>query len=314
MGVLYVDRKGVELRHERGCVLVYEQGKRNGSVPLAQLEEVVVQGSALLETGLLRALAGSGVGLLVLDPRRPERTAQLESYAHGRAARRLAQYRRSLDEDWRLRFSRLLVVHKIRAQRRLMALALERRPDLRRPLLGAIRGLEARLEEAVQAASREALRGLEGAAARDYFQGYCRLFPESLGFNGRNRRPPRDPVNACLSLAYTLVHAEAVEAVRLAGLDPMLGFFHDLAHARESLACDLVEPLRPQVDRWAWRMFRKRRLTADHFHRHNGACLLGKRGRGIFYAAFEGWRATRCRRLRRYARWIARSLEAEGGQ
>jgi hypothetical protein len=70
----------------------------------------------------------------------------------------------------------------------------------------------------------------------------------TLIFGGRNRRPPRDPANAVLSLGYTLLHFEAVRACYGAGLDPMIGFFHNLDFGRESLACDLVEPLRPRLD------------------------------------------------------------------
>ncbi|WJW76676.1 CRISPR-associated endonuclease Cas1 [Thiohalobacter sp. IOR34] len=310
MGMLYVDRKNVELRHEGGRILVYEQGRCSGSVPLAQLEAVVVQGHALLDTGLLRALAGAGVGLLVLDSRRPEFTSRLEGRSHNQSSRRLEQYRRSLDETWRARFSKLLVRRKVREQRRLLAEALSRRPDLRRSLLSAVRDLDARLCELGEGMpSRERLRGLEGVAARDYFQGYCRLFPRSVNFTGRNRRPPRDPVNACLSLAYTLLQAEAVRAVQVAGLDPMLGFFHDVAFGRDSLACDLVEPLRPSVDRLVWELFRMRSLTAEHFSSSEGGCLLGKGGRRIFYSAFESQMPPIRRKLRKYALLLARSLE-----
>ena len=94
----------------------------------------------------------------------------------------------------------------------------------------------------------ERLRGIEGAAAAAYFQGFTRLFPPSLEFTGRNRRPPRDPVNAVLSLSYTPLHFEAVQAVCAAGLDPLIGFYHELVFGRESLASDLIEPLWPKVD------------------------------------------------------------------
>jgi CRISPR-associated protein Cas1 len=135
--------------------------------------------------------------------------------------------------------------------------------------------------------------------------------PISLGFHTRNRRPPRDPVNACLSLGYTLAHFEAVRAAHAAGLDPFLGFFHEIAFGRESLACDLIEPLRPRVDAWVWEMFRSRGLRAEHFTLDKGACLLEKTGRARFYERFEQFLDSAGRRLRGYCQLLARALRAQ---
>ncbi|MBU1664742.1 MAG: CRISPR-associated endonuclease Cas1 [Gammaproteobacteria bacterium] len=156
------------------------------------------------------------------------------------------------------------------------------------------------------------LRGLEGAAARAYFQGLAALFPPALEFNGRNRRPPRDPVNACLSLGYTLLHFDAVRACHLAGLDPLLGFYHRPSFGRESLASDLIEPLRPHLDRQVWHLFRDRTLRDDHFSRDGQACLLGKAGRAAFYQDYETHAAATRRLLLRQCRILAKHLKAEG--
>ena len=310
MGTLYVDRKDVELRHQGACLLVYEQGTRTGSVPFSHLDRVVLYGRAHLDTGLLGALAEHGIGLVAINPRKRSRTVHIPGCSHNDASRRLAQYLRTQDEDWRVRWSMLLVVKKIRGQQRMLARALERRPDQRYTLTRAIRALEDRQVALRESAhSRDRIRGLEGAAAAAYFGGYCSLFPPVLEFNGRNRRPPKDPVNACLSLAYTLAHADAVQAIHAAGLDPMLGFYHDVAFGRESLACDLIEPLRPCIDDWVWSLFRERQLRADDFSLDKGACLLGKAGRKTFYTAWEQSVTHNRRRLRRYARLLVHALQ-----
>ena len=116
------------------------------------------------------------------------------------------------------------------------------------------------------------LRGLEGAAAAAYFEALAEILPESLHFCGRNRQPPRDPINAVLSLTYTLLHAEAVLALYGTGLDPFIGFYHALNFGRESLACDLMEALRPQADRFVLTLFRQETLTTDDFSKTDGAC------------------------------------------
>ena len=89
---------------------------------------------------------------------------------------------------------------------------------------------------------------------------------------------------AVLSLGYTLLHTEAVLALYGAGLDPYISFFHALDFGRESLACDVVEPLRVAVDQLVFRLFRSGDLRPEDFSQADGACLLGKAGRCRFYA------------------------------
>jgi hypothetical protein len=129
---------------------------------------------------------------------------------------------------------------------------------------------------------------------------------------GRNRRPPRDPVNAALSFTYTLLHFDAVRAAHGAGLDPMVGFYHRPAHGRESLACDLIEPLRPRADAWVRMLFRERELRGEHFATNKGACLLGKAGRERFHAAWESYASVPPRWLRRQCATLAGTLRSSG--
>ena len=104
----------------------------------------------------------------------------------------------------------------------------------RYPLVTCERRLEGMIGQIDAQASIASLRGLEGAAAASYFEALSEILPERLHFSGRNRQPPRDPVNALLSLTYTLLHAEAVLALYGAGLDPYVGFYHALDFGRES--------------------------------------------------------------------------------
>ncbi len=154
------------------------------------------------------------------------------------------------------------------------------------------------------------LLGLEGTAAAAYFQGLAAVLPPSLGFSGRNRRPPRDPVNACLSLGYALATHEAGRQAQLVGLDPLLGFLHAPVPGRPALACDLVEPVRCHVDRLVWRLFAEGRLRAEHARSSTEGCLLGKAGREIFYLAFEAELAALPRLLRQMAATLVRELRA----
>jgi len=343
MATLILDRSDLEIRLDGDALALYEPAGRRGTVPIKLLERVVMQGGVRLDAGVLTRLAEGGVATLLLSKRHSRRVALVLGPAHNDAGIRLAQGRRVFDPQWCAAWARRQVGAKLRAQIRLLRAALEDRPDARKPLTDALaslhgmrenfplspRGIEedssaypdpsppanppqppfAKGGSGLEIAS---IRGLEGAAARAYFQGLAALFPPALEFTGRNRRPPRDPVNACLSLGYTLLHFDAVRACHMAGLDPLLGFYHRPSFGRESLASDLIEPLRPHFDRQVWQLFRERSLRADHFSRDGNACLLGKAGRAAFYQDYEAHAAPTRRLLLRQCRILARHLKAEG--
>ncbi len=137
----------------------------------------------------------------------------------------------------------------------------------------------------------ESLRGLEGSAANAYYRAFSLLFPPSLGFHSRVRRPPTDPVNALLSLIYTFLHFEMVREIECLGLDPMIGFYHSFEYGRESLACDLIEPFRPDVDRLVFNVFKNEQLTINDFKKEtsNNSCYLKKKSRKKLFLLYESW-------------------------
>jgi len=317
MSSLYLDRKNLGIMLDGQALALYENGARKGSVPLHLLERIVVHGNVQLESKVLSALTTRNISLVVLSQRNTEATVMLMSRAHSDACRKLGQYRVCSDDNLRIPLARWLVLVKIRAQQRFLRSALETRGDLRRPLtasLQSLTGIIDQLREESSLITLSSLRGLEGAAAAAYFAGFTQLFAPSLNFTGRNKRPPRDPVNVCLSLGYTLLHHDAVHACQIAGLDTMLGFYHKTSFGRESLACDLIEPLRPQLDDWVWQMFRDRLLRTEHFSDENGRCMMNKAGRQHFYAFYESHCHGLRRLLRRYGYALAKRYLSVHGE
>lgn len=286
MSSLYVDRRDVHLQHDAGAIAFYENGKRCGTVPLAPISRVILRGKVTLEASLLGQLGERGVGLLFLSGRLG-RPSLLMGRAHNDAMRRVEQTRQSLNPDFCLSLARDLIHRKIQNQCEWFDTLREHYPQARYPITQALRQLRDQQSRLPDIAQLESLRGLEGAAAASYFAGLRAVVPASMGFTERNRRPPKDPFNALISLTYTLVMAETAMALHIAGYDPCIGFYHQLSHARESLACDLLEPLRPLADRLCLDLVAQQTLVADHFSTTVGACLLGKAGRARFYAAYE---------------------------
>ena len=315
MTTLYVDRKDIELRYANGTVEVHEPGGRRGSIPLVGLERVVLHGRVRLSTSVIGAFVNAGASVCLLGGRRSRYVATCVGRSHNEVYRRLGQFDAYRDAQLRARWSRELVAAKIASQLRLLRRAMADRPDKRYALLRGIR----RLEEALGRVSSNSehlpvrtLLGIEGAAAAAYFAAFVTLFPPSLGFKARRRRPPPDPVNACLSLGYTLLRYEAVSAIQAAGLDPMLGLYHEPAYGRESFAADVIEPFRAHVDRWVWELFRKRVLTDRGFRRNGNAVLLGKDARKRYYEHYNPLATALRRLLRRQIRRAARDFERLG--
>ncbi|MFI3198456.1 MAG: CRISPR-associated endonuclease Cas1 [Methylococcaceae bacterium] len=316
MSSLYLDRKNLGVKLDGQTLALYEDGVKKGTVPLHLLERVVLRGNVQLESRVLGALSERNIGLLVLSGRNTEATAMLAAKSHGDSTRRLGQYQVSLDDALRIPVARWLVLVKVRAQQRLLREALAARADLRYPLTAALQtvnGIIGQLREDALVIPLASLRGYEGAAAAAYFGGYTQLFADSLNFTGRKKRPPPDPVNVCLSLGYTLLHYDAVRACHTVGLDAMLGFYHDVSFGRESLACDLMEPLRPLMDRWVWQLFRERQLRPEHFSDDNGRCQMNKAGRQCFYGFYESQAGPARRLLRRYGYALAKRYQAQVG-
>jgi CRISPR-associated protein Cas1 len=313
MSTLLLDRAQLEVRCEGDALALYEAGRRRGTVPVHLLERCVVHGAGTrLDSGVLLRLAEAGVATVLFSPRVARRVATVLGPAHQDAGVRLAQARRVLEPAWCLDWARQIVRAKLARQRRTIARWAAARPDARKPLFDADASVAGVIAQLAGAADANALRGLEGSAARAHFAALAAVLPPALGFGGRNRRPPRDPANAALSLAYTLLHVQAVQACHAAGLDPLLGFYHRPAYGRESLASDLIEPLRPQADLWVWERFRSRELREDHFTTDRGACLLGKAGRAAFYATWQRDARPHSRWLRAATRLLARTLREEG--
>ena len=223
----------------------------------------------------------------------------------------MAQFDRWRDPGFRLRLARGLVRAKVMNQCALVERSARRRPD--EQLVGIVHRLR-RVEHVLSASeSIPALMGHEGMASRHYFEAFGRILVADVEFGGRSRRPPLDPPNALLSLAYTMIGTELEGVIQTSGLEPALGFLHGFRYGRKSLAQDLLEIFRqPLVDRWVLTLFNRRRLRAHHFERRDdGGVYLTKEAFRTFLHLYDehlgnpaeegGWRGRMLRAVRMLA-------------
>ncbi len=307
MGTLYIDRKDLTVKLDGNTLAFYLDGTREGSVPVNPLKRVVIVGSVSIETPVIHRLVDNGASILFLSGRRARFRGMVTGGLHKNGLLRRTQYEKSLSL-FGLEYARELVQRKVSGQCALLEEAAAARPDLRSSLIPAAAVLHSVMDKldglclAVPPPQGDesppapehmlgTLTGLEGGASAAYFGAFSRLFPPSLNFRNRNRRPPRDPVNALLSLTYTLLHYEVLREIEMIGMDPYIGFLHQFEYGRASLACDLVEIFRPDADRFVWQLFRTEEFSARDFTfgEEGHGCYLKKGGRKRFYTLYEEW-------------------------
>lgn len=199
----------------------------------------------------------------------------------------MRQYELERSEDFCLRLARSFVQGKVRNS---VAVLRRFRTNNSKALpQSAIDGLAEKLERIASCPSLDALRGFEGSAASAYFDALEAMVPSGLGFEGRQRRPPRDPVNALLSFGYVLVGNELQSLLDGIGFDPFIGFLHRLDYGRPSLALDLLEEFRPAlVDRFTTKLLNRGILgRKDFFSTPEGGLNLGREGKHRYFVEYE---------------------------
>lgn len=310
MGTLYIDRKDCHIKVDGDALAIYVNGQREGIVPLQPIKWAVFVGNMTVETSLIRKFTELGISAIFLSGRRLRFLGMVHGRLHNNGILRLRQYEKATSE-FAKEFAREIVFRKVTAQLNFLEDTLRLRHDLRFGILTATGTIKKIIDKlGSESIDIETLKGLEGSASASYFLAYTNLFPETLGFHKRTRRPPLDPVNAMLSLCYTLLHYELVREIEVIGLDPTIGFYHQFEYGRESLACDIVEVFRCDVDRFVWNIFRKRIFTGDDFSRDhdNSGFYLKKKKRKDFYPLYEDWAKVMRRSFTEEVRSLARRL------
>ena len=242
METIYVLAPGSYLRREGMTLKVVKAGKVMDQIPAEGLKRLMLVGYVSLSGGVLDFLIQNRIETVFITPTGRFR-ARLAIDEHRHVSLRKAQYLRLSEEAFAFETAKTIVRSKIENMVRLVLLRARQYGDPELKLTAVkLRGTTLHMENITD---MEALRGVEGNAARIYFESFGRMIRnDAFTFNGRNKRPPLDPVNALLSFVYTLLTNEVLSAIKSCGLDPYLGSLHVISYGRPSLACDLVEEYR----------------------------------------------------------------------
>jgi CRISPR-associated protein Cas1 len=215
------------------------------SLPIAQVTQVVLFGNISLTTPAIDALLAQNAEVVFLT-QNGEYRGELIGRLTPHVPMRRAQYARLSDSAFTLEMAKSFVTAKLQHQRAF--LQRHTREERSEAALSSIDHLERAIHFIPQKTSLDSLRGVEGSATAAYFSAYRSFFAPEWKFTDRNRRPPADPVNVLLSFGYTLLAQLASGAIQTVGLDPFVGFLHEVVYNRPALALDLMEEFRPVVD------------------------------------------------------------------
>jgi len=301
---LYLNTQGLTLGKSGDVLQARDKGKIVQEFRMNDVSQVNIMGNIQVSTQAIQSLLQAEIPVVYFS---------YGGWFHGMTQGvglknimwRREQFRCADRPEFCLRFARKLVSAKIQNQRTLLM-----RNHIEPPS-DALRFIKNLKWESERAESLTSLLGIEGLAARVYFEhfdGMIKTNRDTVGhskqshasskdpgdhwlrfdFDGRNRRPPRDPVNALLSLGYSLLAKDLTITCASVGLDPYLGFYHQPRHGRPALALDLMEPFRSLVvDSTVITAINNRMIEPKHFVSAGDAVALTAEGRKAFFRAYE---------------------------
>lgn len=282
---LYVQEQGASVGKTHSKLIVRRNREDIAQARLKDVSQLVLCGNVQVSTQTVHLLCEAGVPIIYLSTGH-----WFSGITFGQGLRnaydRAAQFRTADDPARCLAFAQQLIADKAANQRAL----LRRNATVDQRVLDDMQDLIGRIREIP---SIDALLGLEGSIAAIYFRHFAQMlkprdFDTQWDFNARNRRPPRDPVNALLSFGYALLAKECTVALLSEGLDPWWGFYHQPRHGRPALALDLMEPFRPTVvDSAVITAINTGMVHQRSFARSQAGCVLQPAGRKAFLRAYE---------------------------
>jgi len=293
LNTLYVVTEGAYLHCDGQTVAIEIDKKQAARIPLHMIDSVAAFGRVMVSPQLMQACAERHIAINFLT-QNGRIMARVDTPGGGGVVLRKAHYRRADDAAFKLDVARCVVAGKIQNCRH--NLLRSARDIGETPGTDALRRGSALLGQSIDATAGagdlDTLRGVEGDAARLYFERFSLMTPdapEALHFSKRSRQPPMDPVNSLLSFFYSILTHDCTAALVAAGLDPSVGFLHEDRAGRPSLALDLVEEFRPFLaDRFVITLINRRQVTADDFEtRPGGAVLLRDAARKRIIGAFQ---------------------------
>lgn len=287
MANLYLTEQNSILRKTGDRLIVQKDEETLLDVQCHKIDAVLIFGNVQFTTQAVHELFEHGIEMAILT-RTGKLVGQITSPTTKNIALRLQQFKKYWDNDFRLSLSKGIVAGKIKNSLNVIRLFFYNHREL--DLETEMGLLKTRLDDVKSATQIDQLFGLEGSAARTYFDAFSKMLLDTFGFPGRKKHPSTDPVNALLSFSYTMIFNEISSLLDGLGFDPYLAYYHSIDYGRASLASDLMEEFRaPIADRLTLNLVNKQILKQDDFYTnpHEGV-YLKRESLKRFFVEYEG--------------------------
>ncbi len=288
MAVLYVKEQGAYIQKQGERLVVTKKNNTLLDIPIIQVENVSAIGNVQITTQAMHMMMERGIDISYFTY-----SGKYIGHASADSSKniflRFEQYQIYLDLERRLQMARRIVDNKIQNQMAIIRNCRFQGTDY--DWKADVQQMEKyRLTLPERNTSNEIL-GVEGICSNIYFRAFGHMLKCDISFHGRNRRPPRDPVNVIISLAYTLLTKEMCGLLEAESFEPYLGFLHGIRYGRKSLALDMIEEFRqPAIDRLVIMLFNKRMIGKYDFEfTEEGSVLLSEEGFHKFCTEYERW-------------------------
>lgn len=291
LNTLYVQRQGSYVHLHQDAVSVVADGERLLRVPLHHIGAIGLFGNVSVSPFLIHRCSEDG-RVINWFTETGRFMGRLSGPTHGNVLLRQAQYRMVENDSQTLALAKIIVAGKLQNSKVQILRTIRDHGDPAGILEKSVEQLDGLLGQVDEAGDLDTVRGIEGRGAAVYFHSFSAMIRVDDGafkWSGRNRRPPRDPINALLSFGYALLTVECASALEGVGLDPQAGYLHAIKPGRPALALDLAEEFRSiMVDRMVLAMVNRRQLQADDFIQHpGGAVVLTDAARRTFLEEYQ---------------------------
>lgn len=284
MAILYITEQGAVLHRSGNRVIVKKDRDVLQEIPIIQLDEVVIFGNGHITTPAMGYLLDKDIPVSFLSSQGKYRGKLQPRYAKDTRIRQ-HQYAVAGDSQQCLELAKSFVRGKLANSVRFCQRQRTRNADVT-AAMGAIRQITRNLDGAK---NLETLLGYEGAGAVAHYRAFRQFLAHDWGFTTRQFRPPPDPINAMLSLGYTLLHNHIYAFINVVGLDPYCGYFHQPRHGHAALASDLMEEFRSIiVNGYVLSLINKNRVRLEDFNQTRKGIRFTKGALGRFLTGYYG--------------------------
>ena len=285
MPTLYLNEQQSIVKKRDNYLIIQYADRHTVEVPLIKVSQVIVSGDVTLTTPALHTLLEMGIEVCYLSMYGHFR-GRLSPPVAKNALLRREQYRAHTDPCRALAIAQTCVSGKLENMRTMLLRVNRTLAD--NDIAEAAATIRRIIQLVPTARSVGSLLGFEGNGSSAYFGVFAKLLRSPMNFTRRRRRPPTDPINAMLSLGYTLLLHQVSSAIQAVGFDPYIGFLHQPRYGRPALALDLMEEFRPIIaDSVVLNIINHHILTEKDFQEELGAVYLKPDARKTFYAKFE---------------------------